>query len=143
MVLSRGKNPFLRDKSKEGDFLNSSTYIVIFVLIYLVIQKRKKIKLCALNILRRKKGGQIMLELAKALIGKECIIFTISDANVCGVLEAVSGNAIRVRGKKSTEIINLDLVVRNRELPVKKYAYIMRRERITVLCAFLVLRINL
>lgn len=120
MELSRRKHPFLRDKCKEGDFLNSSTYIVIFVLIYLVIQKRKKRKLCALNILRRKKGKQIMLELAKTLIGKECVIFTISDTNVCGVLEAVSGNAIRVRGKKSTEIINLDFVVRIRELPAKK-----------------------
>lgn len=100
--------------------MNSSTYIVIFVLIYLMIQKRKKRKLCALNFLRRKKGEPIMLELAKTLIGKECVIFTISDANVCGVLESVSGNAIKVRGKKSTEIINLDFVVRIREVPAKK-----------------------
>ena len=64
-----------------------------------------------------------MKELAKQLIGKECIIYTITsnDGSVQGVIREIDGSGMVVeRASGEREIINLDFVTRIREYPRKK-----------------------
>lgn len=61
-----------------------------------------------------------MLEFAKTLIGKKCIIYTFNDAQITGVIKEVSDNALLVASDSNTDIINLDFVIRIREYPRKK-----------------------
>ena len=61
-----------------------------------------------------------MQELAKQMIGKECLIYTFNGAQLSGVIKEVSGNAIMIENGENTEVVNLDFVVRIREHPKKK-----------------------
>ena len=58
-----------------------------------------------------------MLELAKTLLGKECIVYTFNGNQYDGLLKEVSDGALLVEKNGSCEIINLDYVVRLREFP--------------------------
>ena len=59
-------------------------------------------------------------ELAKQLIGKECLIYTFNGTQLSGVIKEVVENAILIEKGDSTEVVNLDFVVRIREYPKKK-----------------------
>ena len=61
-----------------------------------------------------------MQELAKQLIGKECLIYTFNGTQLSGVIKEVVENAILIEKGDSTEVVNLDFVVRIREYPKKK-----------------------
>lgn len=62
-----------------------------------------------------------MKELAKQFIGKECIIYTINDGSVPGVIKEIDeGGMIIERNSGEREIINLDFITRIREYPKKK-----------------------
>lgn len=61
-----------------------------------------------------------MFELAKQFIGKECIIYTVTNAQISGFIKEVSENALRIESGKTNEIINLEFVVRIREYPKDK-----------------------
>lgn len=65
----------------------------------------------------------MMKELAKQLIGEECIIYTITsnDGSIQGVIKEIDDGAMIVeRSSGEREIINLDFVTRIREYPRKK-----------------------
>ena len=62
-----------------------------------------------------------MKELAKQFIGKECIVYTINDGNVQGVIKEIGdGGMVIERNSGEREIVNLDFVTRIREYPRKK-----------------------
>lgn len=64
-----------------------------------------------------------MKELAKRLIGEDCIIYTITSesGSIQGVLKEVEdGGLVIEKTTGETEIVNLDFVTRIREYPRKK-----------------------
>lgn len=66
-----------------------------------------------------------MKELAKRLIGEDCIIYTITSesGSIQGVLKEVEdGGLVIEKTTGETEIVNLDFVTRIREYPRKKTA---------------------
>lgn len=64
-----------------------------------------------------------MKELARQLIGEECIIYTITSNDGClqGVIKEIDdGGMVIERNSGEREIVNLDFVTRIREYPRKK-----------------------
>ena len=106
-----------------------SSYIILFVLLFLVIlpwiARQRKIA-AVRHILNRKKQNKEnlhMKELAKQLVGEECIIYTIasSDASIQGVIKEIGdGGMVIERKSGEKEIINLDFVTRIRQYPRNK-----------------------
>lgn len=69
----------------------------------------------------RKQEADSMVELAKQLIGKECIISIItSSTGVMGTIEAVEGNGMLVKKGDETTLVNLEYVSQIKEYPRKK-----------------------
>ena len=56
-----------------------------------------------------------MLEFAKKFIDKECYIYTINNTFKC-VIKEVADNAILLETKNSTDVVNLDFVLRISEI---------------------------
>ena len=99
--------------------------------IFLFSQNRREEAQTARMVLRAKanneKGDRLqMVELAKTMIGKDCVIYTFSSSQtVRCVIQEIRDNALLVAtgdgGKGSvSEVINLDFVLRIREIPLKK-----------------------
>jgi hypothetical protein len=56
----------------------------------------------------------VMVDLVKKLIGKECLIYTM-NSQLKGVIREVTNGGMVVDDGKSTEIVNLDYIIRVRE----------------------------
>ena len=72
---------------------------------------------------KQNKENNEMKELAKRLIGEDCIIYTITSesGSIQGVLKEVEdGGLVIEKTTGETEIVNLDFVTRIREYPRKK-----------------------
>ena len=80
---------------------NNQTYIINYIL----------------NKSEREKNQ--MLELAKKFIEKECVIYTFEGNQYSGTVKEVSDGALLVERKGVTEAINLNFVVRIREIKKK------------------------
>ncbi len=91
------------------------------MLILILIMEEKKKKAVTAEALKRKnrKDGCVMTEAAKQLIGKKCYVESI-NGGCTGILREVTGNALVVECKKDKVVVNLDFVLRIRELPEKK-----------------------
>lgn len=61
-----------------------------------------------------------MIELAKRMIGKECLVYTFNGTQLTGTVTEIDENAILLDNGKEQEIVNLDFVIRIREYPRKK-----------------------
>lgn len=68
---------------------------------------------------KQNREGNIMEELAKQFIGKECLINTIMgmDSTIKGTVKEVSGGGIILENKDGIEAVNLEYVTRIREWP--------------------------
>ena len=106
-----------------------SLYIILLALLLLVIipDIRRRRRLAAvrhiLNQKKQNKENSEMKELAKRLIGEDCIIYTITSesGSIQGVLKEVEdGGLVIEKTTGETEIVNLDFVTRIREYPRKK-----------------------
>lgn len=93
---------------------------LVILIICLLIQARQR-KIAAIHNLKRK-GFNNMKELAKQFIGKDCIIYTVTDTggSVQGVIKDVSETGITVEDKQGLQAVNLEYVVRIREYPRNK-----------------------
>lgn len=102
--------------------LNPAIYIAIFLpLFFLFLQNKKNKKTVVKNILKRKNRGEsvLMLELAKKFIDKKCYIYTLNDT-FSGVITEVTDNAVLVETKSTTDLVNLDFIIRISEIKEKK-----------------------
>ena len=61
-----------------------------------------------------------MIELAKEMVGKECLIYTFNGTQLSGNVTEIRENAILLDNGRKKEIVNLDYVVRIREFPKNK-----------------------
>ena len=104
--------------------MNYSVLILLFLVIFLSCQRRKRIAIIKSIIDRRKrkKENGRMEESAKKYIGKECLIYTAlgSEGTVKGVIKEVSDGTVTVDSNGNSETVNLDFVVRIREWPKNK-----------------------
>lgn len=100
--------------------------IVFILIIFLCIRKKRRTAASVWQIQNRrkqKKENIVMKELAKQLIGEECIIYTITSDNgsIQGIIKEINdGGMVIERNSGEREIINLDFVTRIREYPKKK-----------------------
>ena len=106
-----------------------SLYLILLALFLLVIipwimrQRRLAAVRHILNQKKQNKENSEMKELAKRLIGEECIIYTITsnDGSVQGVIKKIYDFGMVIEKKTGElEIINLDFVTRIRQYPRKK-----------------------
>ena len=98
-------------------------FVLFFILFILYINKKKKNRIIAyLSVKRKHKSEMInMQSLIKDFIGEECLIYTINDGTIQGTVKDVTDSAVSVLRKDfSREIINLEFIVRVRELPKNK-----------------------
>ena len=98
-----------------------SSYIAIFIIIFVLLIERRNNTVLLQRLIRKKKteGNTEMLELAKRFIGKECLIYTF-NAQMDGTVREVSEGAILLDRKGTLEAVNLDYIVRIREYPRAK-----------------------
>ena len=99
--------------------------IILFFVILPLLARRKRAAAVRQFLIRKKQNKERneMKELAKRLIGEECIIYTITSesGSIQGVLTEVSDGGLVIEKKTGEmELINLDFVTRIREYPRKK-----------------------
>lgn len=102
--------------------MNTSVYIALFILLFIVIYSSKrdeKIILKQIKKMKNKEERAEMTELAKRFIGKECVISTF-DSQVVGVIKEVSDGAVLIENNENPEIINIDYIVKIKEYPRNK-----------------------
>jgi hypothetical protein len=66
------------------------------------------------------KEKEQMTELAKKFIDKKCIIYSLNDNQITGVIKEVSDGALLIEKDGNLQAVNLDFIVRIREYPTKK-----------------------
>lgn len=102
------------------------TFLPLLIILFLVIlplfarRKRAAAVRQFLNRKKQNKESNEMKELAKRLIGEDCIIYTITSesGSIQGVLKEVEdGGLVIEKTTGETEIVNLDFVTRIREYP--------------------------
>lgn len=73
------------------------------------------------NIVKRKteQEKEKMIEYVKSFIGKECYVYTINDTFKC-TIKGVGDNAILLETKNTTDVVNLDFVLRVSEIQKSK-----------------------
>lgn len=92
--------------------------MIVFIIIY-EQQRKREIVVRQLKKIRSKKERAVMTELAKRFIDKECIIYTF-NSQVTGTIKEVTDSAVLIENKDTSEIINIDYIVRIRECPKNK-----------------------
>ena len=95
-------------------------YLPLIFLLYMGYLKRKgRLRRIRARI-GRKKGDTEMQELAKRFIGRDVLLYLISESNIDGILKEVIDNAVVIEKDGKENVVNLDYVVRMREYPVGK-----------------------
>ena len=104
--------------------MQNSIWIAVFLLIILPMLERRRRRRNAIikHVLynkKRNKENNIMKELAKQFIGKECIVYTVtgSDGIVKGTIKDVADDGIIIEHGDGIEAVNLEYVTRIREWP--------------------------
>lgn len=102
--------------------MNTSVYIALFILLFIVIysgKRNEKIILKQIKKMKNKEERAEMTELAKRFIGKECVISTF-NSQVVGVIKEVTDGAVLIENNENLEIINIDYIVKIKEYPRNK-----------------------
>jgi hypothetical protein len=90
--------------------------IWILLLVILPAQRRRKRTILANKILNKELENKEMFELAKRFIEKECIIYAFDGNQYNGTIKEVTEGAILIEKKGSAEAINLNFVVKIKEI---------------------------
>ena len=90
--------------------------IWILLLVILPSQRRRKRTILANKILNKELENKEMFELAKRFIEKECIIYAFDGNQYNGVIKEVTDGAILTEKRGATEAINLNFVVKIKEI---------------------------
>ncbi len=90
--------------------------IWILLLVILPAQRRRKRTILANKILNKELENKEMFELAKRFIEKECIIYAFDGNQYNGVIKEVTDGAMLIEKRGQTEAVNLNFVVRIKEI---------------------------
>lgn len=96
------------------------SYLPLIFLLYIYCMSRKRRTQSIRARIGRKKGDTEMQELAKRFIGRDVLLYLISESNIDGILKEVIDNAVVIEKDGKENVVNLDYVVRMREYPVGK-----------------------
>lgn len=101
--------------------MNTTLYIYAFLLLFIAfLSWRQKNVRSIIRRRRRNRRNNKMNELIQHFLGKTCTIYMGSfGGDLVGTIEAIEGNWVSVRTKKTTELVNLDYICRLREMPAK------------------------
>ena len=96
-------------------------WLLLMNTIIITNNNNRKRKILHLNKIlnRTEREKKEMFELAKRFIEKECTLFTFDGNAYTGVIKEVTDGAVLLDRKGKTEIVNLNMVVRIKEI-VKK-----------------------
>jgi hypothetical protein len=87
----------------------------------ILIQQRNRTAWLASRVVSAKKEDKThMKDLAKAFIGKECLVYTVNSQTLTGTVKEVTDGAILLQSENTHEAVNLDFIVRIREYPRNK-----------------------
>ena len=103
--------------------MNPSFYIIIILIVILYMLLLNQRFIIAKKGIRKRRSGDLkkMIELAKMFIGKECVIYSFdSNHQFMGTIKEVTDGAILLEKNGKLEAINLDFVIRIREIPTNK-----------------------
>ena len=108
-----------------GADLNFSYYVPFFLMLFLILMNRRRRRIaavCKIIEQRKRKGVAFVEELAKRFIGKDCLVYTISDSSstVQGIIREVSDGGMLIEGKNGMQLVSLAFVTRIREYPTGK-----------------------
>ena len=107
-----------------GGPLQAISFVPIILMLVIIFYEIRKKKIAAVrNVLknRDREGKQKMVELAKRFVEKECLIYAFDSGHQFeGVIKEVSDGAILIEKDGRIEAINLDYVIRIREYPKSK-----------------------
>lgn len=93
--------------------------IFLWIVIFIILKNRKSV--VAKQMLKKRKVGSEMRELAKKFIGKDCILSSFDGSHrYDGVIKEVSDSAVLLEKDGKAEAVNLDYVIRIREYPKNK-----------------------
>lgn len=109
----------------EPSLLIAIIVLILFPIFFLPVKRRKLAAVAHVRHKNNRNPGNKeikMEELAKKFIGKDCVIYTITDtsASLTGVVRDVKDGGLLVEGKNGLQAINLEYVTRIREYPVNK-----------------------
>ncbi len=99
-----------------------ASFLPIWILLFVILpaQRRRKRTILANKILNKELENKEMFELAKRFIEKECIIYAFDGNQFTGVIKEVNEGAILIEKKGNTEAINLNFIVRIKEIKKNK-----------------------
>ena len=99
-------------------------FTVVFILIILPSIRSRQIAVAYHHIRKKHKKKEIiaMNKIVMDYIGKECLVYTINNTSVSGVVESVEDSWVTIRSfdGQSTEAVNIEYVTRIREYPKSK-----------------------
>ena len=104
---------------EPGSFV-SFLPIWILLLVILPAQSRRKRTVIINKILNNELENTKMFELAKRFIEKECVIHTFDGNQYSGTVKEVTEGAMLIEKRGATEVINLNFVVRIKEIVKNK-----------------------
>ncbi len=106
--------------------MHFSTWVALIVLLLLFFvfpMRRKQAAVCKHIMQKRKKEGAAMEALARQFIGKECLLYTVTEVSgsVQGTIKEVNGSGLLLEDAQGQlQAINLEFVTRIREFPRNK-----------------------
>ncbi len=95
-----------------------ASFLPIWILLFVILpaQRRRKRTILANKIINKELENKKMFELAKRFIEKECIIYAFDGNQFNGVIKEVNEGAILIEKRGVTEAINLNFVVKIKEI---------------------------
>ncbi len=104
--------------------MNPTILVSLIVLLFIVLKQERDRQTVQKQMIKKKKQKErknsAMVELAREMVGKECLIYTFNGTQLTGTIAEIHENARLVDNGKEREIVNLDYVVRIREYPKNK-----------------------
>lgn len=99
-----------------------SCYLLLIVLILFIVYGKRTEILAARKVWKRKeRKDDNMLQLAKMMVGKECIVYLVMNTQVIGTIQEIGENGILLEDLgHNLQILNLEYITRIREYPRNK-----------------------
>lgn len=102
-----------------------SYFIPLFLILFLLLtrERRKRLAVICHTIHKKKRMETVeMEELAKRFVGKDCLIYSVSDSSsyIQGNIREVTNGGILVEAKDGLQAVSLEFVTRIREYPKNK-----------------------
>ena len=94
------------------------SFLPIWLLLFVILpaQNRKKRTVYLNKILNKELENKEMFELAKRFIEKDCIIYTFDGNQYTGTIKEVTDGAMLIEKRGATEAVNLNFVVKIKEI---------------------------